>query len=215
MKRTLPIALALSFACSMAFADASLHTRGDALMGLASDDATNRAEAAAWIAGNGSGEDSRLLVERLVDDSPAVREVAEQGLWMLWAKSGDEVVDNLMARGVGELQSGQVQDALATFSEVIDRKPEFAEAFNQRAMVLFMVGDFKKSLDDCNEVIKRNPQHFGALAGFGQIYFRQEQYAKAISYWKKALEINPHMPTIQRNIKAAEDMMKIGNTQMT
>ena len=184
-------------------------------MGLASDDAANRAEAAAWIAGNGSGEDSRLLVERLGDDSPTVREAAEQGLWMLWAKSGDEQIDEMMARGVGELQSGQVQDALATFSEVIDRKPEFAEAFNQRAMVLFMVGDLKKSLDDCNEVIKRNPQHFGALAGFGQIYFRQEQYAKAISYWKKALEINPNMSTIQRNIKAAEDMMKIGNMQMT
>lgn len=214
MKRALPIAMALSLACSMAFAD-SLHTRGDALMGLASDDAMNRAEAAAWIAGNGSGEDTRLLVDRLNDDSPAVREVAEQGLWMLWAKSGDEVVDNLMARGVVELQSGEVRDALSTFTEVIDRKPDFAEAFNQRAMALFMVGDYRKSLDDCNEVIKRNPQHFGALAGFGQIYFRQEQYAKAISYWKKALEINPNMPTIQRNIKVAEDMMKLGSMQMT
>ena len=83
--------------------------------------------------------------------------------------------------GVVELQIGQVQDALSTFSEVIDRKPDFAEGFNQRAMALFMAGDFSKSLADCDEVIKRNPQHFGALAGFGQIYFRQEQYAKAIT----------------------------------
>ena len=81
-------------------------------------------------------------------------------------------------------------------------------------MALFMVGDLKRSLDDCNEVIKRNPQHFGALAGVGQIYFRQEQYAKAITYWKKALEINPNMPTIEHDIKAAEGMMKIRNVQM-
>src|SRR4051812_47094621 len=120
MKRKISIALSLLFACGTALADASFHTRVEALAGLASDDESNRAEAAAWIAGNGSSTDTPLLLERLNDDSPAVREVAEQGLWMLWAKSGDETVDNLMSKGVLELQSGQVQDAVATFSEAIE-----------------------------------------------------------------------------------------------
>lgn len=215
MNRKLSLALALVFACGTALADGAFNNRSEALMGLASDEAVNRAEATAWFAGNGSGEDTRILVERLTDDSPAVREVAEQGLWILWAKSGDNDLDGLMSKGVTELHSGRIQDAVATFSEVIDRKPEFAEAFNQRAMALFMIGDFKSSLADCNEVIKRNPQHFGALSGFGQIYFRQEQYAKAIQYWRRALEINPNMPTIVKNIKAAEQMMAMSHLQMT
>jgi tetratricopeptide (TPR) repeat protein len=54
-------------------------------------------------------------------------------------------------------------------------------------------GELKRSLADCDEVMKRNPNHFGALAGYGQIYFQLEQYEKAIEYWKRALRVNPNM----------------------
>ena len=221
MKRLQNLGLALFLACgtaSTALANESptkVSTRAEALTALASDNATHRADATAWFAGHGSGDDTRLLIERLSDESPTVREVAERGLWVLWAKSGDEEIDNLMIKGATELQIGQLRDAISTFSEVIGRKPDFAEAFNKRATALFMVGDFNKSLADCDEVIKRNPSHFGALAGFGQIYFRQEQYAKAIKYWKMAIEINPNMAGIQKNIKVAEEMMAISQRQTT
>lgn len=212
------LGFALLLACGYVGAadfSANVSTRADALVALASDDASNRAEATAWLAGHGSGDDTKLLVERLNDDSPTVRRVAEQGLWVLWARSGDDEIDNLMVKGAVELKIGQVREAIATFSEVIGRKPEFAEAFNQRATALFMNGDFRESLSDCDEVIKRNPFHFGALAGVGQIYFRQEQYAKAIRYWKMALEINPNMLSIHKNIKVAEELMAISHQQVT
>ena len=207
--------LALLFACGTAVAQASFASRTEALSGLASADDLNRVQAVAWIAGNGSGEDSKLLLERLSDDSPAVREVAEQGLWVLWTRSGDEEIDALMLKGVVELQSGQLFDSITTFSEVVRKKPDFAEGWNKRATALFLAGELKKSLSDCDEVIKRNPDHFGALAGFGQIYFQQEQYAKAIQSWKRALQINPNMPALKRNIKAAEEMMALTHLQMT
>ena len=221
MKRLHNVGFALFLACGTASTaiatdpPPTVSTRAEALTALASDNATHRADATAWFAGHGSGDDTRLLIERLSDESPTVREVAERGLWVLWAKSGDEEIDNLMIKGATELQIGQLRDAISTFSEVIGRKPDFAEAFNKRATALFMVGDFNKSLADCNEVIKRNPSHFGALAGFGQIYFHQEQYAKAIKYWKMAIEINPNMAGIQKNIKGAEEMMAISHMQTT
>ena len=85
------------------------------------------------------------------------------------------------------MQAQQFKAAIATFSEVIRRKPAFAEGWNKRATVLFLAGELRKSLADCDEVMKRNPNHFGALAGYGQIYFQLEQYEKAIEYWKRAL----------------------------
>ena len=52
--------------------------------------------------------------------------------------------------------------------------------------MLFLAGDFKRSLADCDQVMKRNPHHFGALAGYGQIYFQLKQYEKAIEYYERA-----------------------------
>lgn len=152
--------------------------------------------------------DQALLLKRLRDDDPEVRGVAEQGLWLLWSRSGDAAIDRLMAHGVGEMQSGRHKEAAATFSEVIRRNPAFAEGWNKRATVLFLAGELRKSLADCDEVMKRNPFHFGALAGYGQIYFQLEQYEKALEYWRRALEVNPNMGGVEANIGIAEELLR-------
>jgi tetratricopeptide (TPR) repeat protein len=124
-------------------------------------------------------------------------------VWVLWTRSGDDAIDELMKKGADQVGAGELDAAIATYSEVIKRKPAFAEGWNKRATVLFLAGDYKRSLADCDQVMKRNPHHFGALAGFGQIYFRLDQYDKAISYWKRALEVNPNMIGVEDGIEAA------------
>jgi tetratricopeptide (TPR) repeat protein len=86
-------------------------------------------------------------------------------------------------------------------------KPDFAEGWNKRATVLFLAGEYRQSLADCDEVMKRNPLHFGALAGYGQIYFQLELYEKAIEYWERALRVNPNMSGIELNIEAARQLI--------
>jgi tetratricopeptide (TPR) repeat protein len=207
----------LALLCASAtLAQSSLYSnRTQAVKGLGSQDAGRRAEAVAWIANHGKSADGKLLQQRLVDESPLVRGVAEQGLWLLWSRSGDKAIDALMAKGVEEMQAGQLEASIATFSGVIRRKPGFAEGWNKRATALFLVGEFRKSLADCDEVMRRNPYHFGALAGYGQIYFQQEQYDKAIKYWKRALQVNPNMSSLEINIKAAEERMAASPRQST
>jgi tetratricopeptide (TPR) repeat protein len=182
-------------------------SRDEALKGLAASDAAQRAEAVIWIATNGTSADAKVLQPYLVDENPIVRQLAEQGLWALWSRSGDKAIDALMEKGAGEIQARQFKEAIATYSEVIRRKPAFAEGWNKRATVLFLAGDLKKSLADCNEVMKRNPYHFGALAGYGQIYFQLKEYDKAIAYWKRALVANPNMTGVETNIEIAEQLL--------
>jgi tetratricopeptide (TPR) repeat protein len=182
-------------------------TREQALQAVASTDAEQRAEAVAWIAGHGTQDDASVLKERLTDESLYVRNVAEQALWTLWSRSGDDAIDALLARGVEEMRASALDAAVATFSEVIKRKPDFAEGWNKRATALFLAGEFRRSLADCDEVMKRNPIHFGALAGYGQIYFHLEQYEKAIEYWKRALEVNPNMTGVESSIRATEQLL--------
>jgi len=187
--------------------DGTFSNRSEALKALTARDPARRAEAIVWIAEHGVPSDEAALRLRLKDDNPSVRHYAEQALWVLWSHSGDEAVDALLETGVEQMQAQQFRAAIATFSEVIRRKPSFAEGWNKRATVLFLAGDLRKSLADCEEVMKRNPNHFGALAGYGQIYFQLEQYEKAIEYWKRALKVNPNMEGVEAGIKNAEELL--------
>ncbi len=69
-----------------------------------------------------------------------------------------------------------------------------------------MNDELTRSLADCDEVMKRNPYHFGALSGYGQIYFQQKRYDKAIEYWQRALKVNPNLG-LAANIELARKML--------
>ena len=173
--RAVLLAALLSIACPVAAQtdDDTFANRQEALKAMTARDPQKRAEAIVWIAEHGLPSDDAALRLRLKDENPFVRQYAEQALWVLWSRSGDDAIDALMERGIEEMQAQQFKAAIATFSEVIRRKPAFAEGWNKRATVLFLAGELKRSLADCEEVMKRNPNHFGALAGYGQIYFQQ------------------------------------------
>ena len=148
--------------------------RDEALAALENTVTERRVEAVVWLANHGRIEDQPLLLKRLHDESPFVRGFAEQGLWLLWSRSGEAEIDRMMAAGVEQMQAGRLKESIATFSEVIRRRPAFAEGWNKRATVHYLAGDYQRSLADCDQVVKRNPSHFGAISGYGQIYFRLE-----------------------------------------
>jgi tetratricopeptide (TPR) repeat protein len=205
--RIVLLATALTLVASAAF-PAEPKSREQALAALRSAETTARMEAIVWLANHGRMADTALLDERLRDESLAVREYAERGLWALWSRSGDPTLDQVMARGVEEMQAGNHPAAIATFSEVVKKKPEFAEAWNKRATVYYLAGDLKRSIADCAEVLKRNPHHFGALSGLGQIYLQLEDYEKSLGWFRKALEANPNMVGVEFNIRGIEALLK-------
>jgi tetratricopeptide (TPR) repeat protein len=206
------IAMVLQLAALTAAAPAAFpeppKSREQALNTLKSDDAATRAEAVVWLANRGTMADAPLLHERLRDESAFVRGFAEQGLWLLWSRSGDAEIDRLMARGSEEMQAGRHAEAISIFTEVIKRKPDFAEGWNRRATVYFLAGEYRKSIADCDQVLKRNPAHFGALAGYGEIYLRMNEPEKALEWFRRAFEVNPNLLGVEFNIKRIEDELK-------
>jgi tetratricopeptide (TPR) repeat protein len=188
--------VSLTMAATPAFPEPP-QSREEALAALRDEDAATRAEAVVWIANRGGPADDGLLHERLRDESGLVRSYAEQALWLLWSRSGDAEIDRVMAGGVEQMQAGRHAEAIATFSGVISRKPEFAEAWNKRATVYYLAGDYRRSLADCDEVLKRNPRHFGALSGAGMVHFELEQYDEALAWFRRALEVNPNMVGVE------------------
>ncbi|MDH5222759.1 MAG: tetratricopeptide repeat protein, partial [Betaproteobacteria bacterium] len=84
----------------------------------------------------------------------------------------------------------------------------FAEAWNKRATVQYLAGNYQRSLEDCGEVIRRNPVHFGALSGYGQVYFALQDYEQAIRWWRRALEVNPNMLGVEVQLRHAEELLR-------
>lgn len=177
-------------------------SREQALRDLGAAQASVRQAAVIRLAQVGRMEDAKALLQRLKDDDPDVRDAAELALWAVWSRSGDGRIDALLAHGTLAMNSGQFEQALADFNRVVRDKPEFAEGWNKRATLYFLAGDVRRSLADCAEVIKRNPNHFGALSGYGQLYLRLDEPEKALEYFERAYAINPGMPGVAANISA-------------
>ena len=200
------LALALMMSLPAASADEPA-SRDQALAALASDETTARLEAIVWLANHGAMADAPRLHELLRDANPLVRDYSGRALWAIWSHSGDAGIDERLARGVEEMQAGDHVAAIATFSEVIRLKPDFAEGWNKRATVYYLAGEYEKSIADCAEVLKRNPGHFGALAGLGEIYVQLERYEEALGWFRRALQVNPNMIAVEFNIKSIEQLL--------
>ncbi len=204
--------LALIFAAFLALTAAAqpfpdFESRAAALAALEDTDASIRLGGVVYFGRNGLAADGPLLVKRLADGNPVVRETAGQAVWLAWSRSGDAKTDQLLHDGVAEMNAGRHPQAIQIFSEVIKRDPEFAEGWNKRATAYYLAGDMRKSLADCDEVMKRNPQHFGALSGYGQIYVRLNEYEKAIDYFRRALAVNPNLTDLETVIRRLEELM--------
>lgn len=183
-------------------------SRAEALAALKNADAATRAEAVVWIANRGSMADAPLLHERLRDQSAFVRNFAEQGLWLLWTRSGDAKIDALIARATDEMQSSRYAEAIALLDQVVQEKPDFAEGWNRRATVHYLAGELRKSIADCDEVLRRNPLHFGALSGLGQIHLQLQDEQTALKWFRRALEVNPNMVSVEMNVRMLEERLK-------
>ena len=201
------LATALTMAAPPAF-PAPPQSRAEALAALKNADTATRAEAVVWIANHGGMADAPLLHERLRDESAFVRQFAEQGLWLLWTRSGDRAIDQLMARASEDMQAGRHAEAIGVLNTVVEQKPEYAEGWNRRATVHFLAGDYRRSIADCDEVLKRNPGHFGALSGLGQIYLALGDLEKALHWFRRALEVNPNMLGVEMNVRMIEERLR-------
>jgi len=182
--------------------------RQQATRALASADVATRRAGATRLGEVGRMNDVAALVKALRDSDEETRMIAETAIWEIWGRSGDLEIDALYARGLEQMNFGAAGEAIKTFNLIISKRPDFAEGWNKRATLYYSVGEYQRSLHDCDEVIKRNPLHFGALAGYGLIYVQMNQPERAVVYFKRALSINPNMHGVAQNIELLEKQGK-------
>jgi len=208
------IALLLALPMQLGWA-AEIENREQALQALKSPDAQARRAGAAGLAKYGEMADADILLEELYDGDPQVREVSEAAVWQVWMRSGDDRVDSLLKSGIRRMNDGQMAPAVEDFTRVIELRPDFAEGWNKRATAYYLMGDYDQSLKDCDEVVKRNPHHFGALSGYGLIYVQRGELERALEYFERALDVNPNMPGVEQSIEMIRYRLKKSGKEST
>lgn len=131
----------------------------------------------------------------------ALQGYAQDALWQIFQRHRDPKVNELLAEGARYMNQGDHARALQAFDEITRTHPSFAEGFNKRATVLYLMQRYQESIEDCKLVLELQPYHFGAAAGMGLCYAQAREYDEALKAFELALKIHPGLTNITRFIE--------------
>lgn len=152
-------------------------------------------------AGMGSNE---VVARGLRDPDPTVRNLSQNALWAIWFRA-DTPENNAKLEEIRDLIGRErFEDAIQHIDALLAIAPDFAEAYNQKAIVLFFLEDHERSADACRQVLKRNPYHIGAIAGLGQCYLRLDRHEDALATFRRALKLQPYSESLKQTVEALE-----------
>ena len=125
----------------------------------------------------------------------------EEKIWELWSRSDSATAEVLLGQAVVAMGAADNAASLEILDRIIAAYPTYAEAWNKRATLHFMIGNYNTSLSDIEKVLDLEPRHFGALAGRGMIYQRQGKWSEALSAFREALSMNPNMAGVKNAVQ--------------
>lgn len=148
-------------------------------------------------------DDPRLpaLFATLKTASDAEAKAVEAMIWRIWTETRDADDARLMRQGIAALNGDEAAGAFEAFDALVHRDERFAEGWNKRATVEFVMGDFEASVADIQRTLALEPRHFGALSGLGQIYVALHRNELALKAFQAALAINPHLGGVRAAIE--------------
>jgi tetratricopeptide (TPR) repeat protein len=132
---------------------------------------------------------------------------AENKIWEIWLENDNQQTETRLADGI-ESMNTDPDKALKVFDELISGTPDFAEAWNKRATLHYLLGDYPASLSDIEKTLALEPRHFGALSGLGLVYWVQGEYLKAKAAFEAVLLVHPHSTGVRRNIERINDHLR-------
>ena len=146
---------------------------------------------------------------RRLESAPteAAAQAVEQEIWRLWMVSGDAAVDRLMGVGILYMSRRRFEDALGAFDEIVRRAPGFAEGWNKRATLHYLMGAYTAAIADIEKTLALEPRHFGALSGLGLVNLGLGDEARALKAFEAALEIYPLMAGHDTHIEALREKL--------
>ena len=132
----------------------------------------------------------------------------EERIWALWTASQSDTANLLMTRVKTAIEAKDLELAITLLDAIVKVKPDYVEAWNRRATIFYMKKDYGHALADIRQVLKREPRHFGALAGFGLILQDIGDDKQALEVYRRALALYPRMERIPDLVKTLQEKVE-------
>jgi tetratricopeptide (TPR) repeat protein len=132
----------------------------------------------------------------------------EARIWAIWMQTPSDTAALLMARAKAAMDAQQMDVALKLLDAIIKLRPDWTEAWNRRATLYYLRNDYSRSLADIQQVLAREPRHFGALAGLGMIMQDLGDDKHALDAFRKALAVNPHLEKVPDLVKVLSEKVE-------
>jgi tetratricopeptide (TPR) repeat protein len=183
----------------------------DAVRALEAAEAETRRRALDRIAAEGDARLTEPVAARLHDDDDEVAARAEAVLWQIWSRPPDATTGRAFEDGMRRMQAEDWLGAVTAFTACVAQAPGFAEGWNKRATARYLAEHYALALEDCAEVVRLNPHHFGALSGQGLCHAALGQTAQAAACFRRALQVHPRLPGIRARLQTIEMERVRGN----
>jgi len=156
----------------------------------------------------GTMKTNSSLAACLHDDDSAVRRYAAEAMWSIWFRA-DTPEHNAELQRIILMRIDEVgpEVILNDFEALLRKAPRFAEAHNQRGIVLFRCGEYLRAAGDCDRALRLNPCHFGAASGLAQCFMKQKKLRAALRSFRRALRINPNLDGVRQTIASIERLL--------
>jgi tetratricopeptide (TPR) repeat protein len=132
----------------------------------------------------------------------------EARIWAIWLQTPSDTAALLMVRAKAAMDAQKLDVALKLLDAVVKLRPDYVEAWNRRATVYYLQNDYQHSLEDIEQVLVREPRHFGALAGLGMIMQDLGDDKRALDAFRKALAVNPYLEKVPEMVKTLTEKVE-------
>ncbi len=159
-----------------------------------------------------TGLQTDSLLEELRQADENSWEAIEKRIWTAWSRSGSAAMDLLLKRGQDAIDAGDFAAAVEHLTALVDHAPDFAEAYDTRALAYYKLGRYGPALADIATTLRLNPHHFGAMSGLASILEETDRDREALEVYRRILEIHPHKPEAREGARRLEQ--KIEGTRL-
>ena len=184
------------------------YTEGTLQRLVLSADVRVRRAAALALGLVGTMQSNVAVAALLHDGDPLVQRFAADAMWEVWFRGGTDEQNWQLQQAV---RLSDPDDARAALDELIRQAPDFAEAYNQRAIGFFKRAEYARAVEDCEVALRLNPYHFGAAAGMGQCLLKLRRPRAALRAFRQALDLNPALEHLKDTIQALEAALDNGS----
>ena len=151
--------------------------------------------------------DELFVTLKQTADGQVIR-ITENRIWSIWLQHSNSTVEDLMQMGTVRMNGQMYSEALLIYNRIIENFPDYAEAWNKRATLYYMVGNHDASITDIEKVLALEPRHFGALSGLGLVYIQREELGKAKQAFEDLIAVHPNSPNAQQNLQSVIDSLR-------